>query len=166
MLHPTVSGSATGSASSPGTPALHSGPGGTPLDSYDLPIDNNRVTTSLLPTARPWTTMSRVAYGLNNLVWWTRRLSGERSRQADAQAVAKFVVSRRLWTATTPVAKVSPEALLKLNIEQHFWWIGQEQIVNLSGMLSAYASRQPRGTTENLTELVKDALFPPKTLTF
>lgn len=135
-----------------------------PEDTWQPPVRDNRVSTALLPQTLPWSRAERLGYGLNALVWWTRRLTGERSRHADAQAVAQFLVSKRLWARSVPAGKVSVQSLKKMDIERRFWWMSQEQILHLSAMLTAYANRRPQGSTVPLPILVKDALFPPTSL--
>jgi hypothetical protein len=125
----------------------------------DYLVVHNRVKTRAIKEPAPWTAVEKFGYSVHSLVWWSRRISGEKSRTADAHAVAEFLQSKHLWTEGMPIARISSGVLRRLDIERHFWWINEEQIVSLATTVSAYAARNPKGSSEEFSTLVHAALF-------
>jgi len=127
-------------------------------------IEHNRVQTRSVKEPKAWSSSETFLYGAHSIVWWTRRISGDKSRQADAKAVASFIIKAKLWDGGMPIARVSAAVLKKIDIERNFWWINEKQIDSLANMITAFASRDPRGSSEEFEKLVYPALFGRQTL--
>lgn len=120
----------------------------------------NRIETRLIPEPKPWGRTERVGYGLHAMVWWVRRVTFERSRDADSVAVKSFLIKKKLWKERGEQRRLSVKVLLKSDIEREFWWINQDQITRLSDMINAFAERRDKVPSDaDLDFAIKSALF-------
>lgn len=113
----------------------------------------------MIAAPRPWSAAEKLGYGAHGLVWWGRRLTGDSSRRADAKQVAEFLLTRKVWLGNAPLATVSERGLKRLDIERHFWWMNESQIVSLAETIRSIGGRWRPSTPEQLEVLVYGALF-------